>query len=69
MRSLRARVQKKQCKEELTREVKVTTLESAERAIIRAVQTSAFKEELDVLKQMKRKTLTVESLRNRGKLT
>ena len=55
IRSLRARVQKKQCKEELTREVKVTDLESAERAIIRAVQTSAFKEELDVLKQIKRK--------------
>ena len=55
MRSLRARVQKKQCKEELTREVKVTNLESAERAIIPALQTSAFKEELDVLMQMKRK--------------
>ena len=55
IRSLRARVQKKQCKEESTREVKVTDLESAERAIIRAVQTSAFKEELDVLKQIKRK--------------
>ena len=55
MRSLRARVQKKQCKEELTREVKVTNLESAERAIIPALQTSAFKEELDVLIQMKRK--------------
>ena len=55
IRSLRARVQKKQCKEELTREVKVTDLESAERAIIREVQTSAFKEELDVLKQIKRK--------------
>ena len=55
IRSLRARVQKKQCKEELTREVKVTDLESAKRAIIRAVQTSAFKEELDVLKQIKRK--------------
>ena len=55
IRSLRARVQKKQCKEELTREVKVTDLESAERAVIRAVQTSAFKEELDVLKQIKRK--------------
>ena len=55
IRSLRARVQKKQCKEELTPEVKVTDLESAERAIIRAVQTSAFKEELDVLKQIKRK--------------
>ena len=53
--SLRARVQKKQCKEELTREVKVTDLESEERAVIRAVQTSAFKEELDVLKQIKRK--------------
>ena len=53
IRSLRARVQKKQCKEELTREVKVTDLESAERAIIRAVQTSAFKEELGVLKQLK----------------
>ena len=55
IRSLRARVQKKQCKEELTREVKVTDLESEERAVIRAVQTSAFKEELDVLKQIKRK--------------
>ena len=55
MRSLRARVQKKQCKEELTREVKVTNLESAERAIIPALQTRAFKEELDVLMQMKRK--------------
>ena len=55
VRSLRARVQEKHCKEELTREVKVTELESAERAIIRAVQTSAFKEELDVLKQIKRK--------------
>ena len=55
VRSLRARVQKKHCKEELTREVKVTELESAERAIIRAVQTSAFKDELDVLKQIKRK--------------
>ena len=55
IRSLRARVQKKQCKEELTREVKVTDLESAERAIIREVQTSAFKEELDFLKQIKRK--------------
>ena len=53
IRSLRARVQKKQCKEELTRKVKVTDLESAERAIIRAVQTSAFKEELGVLKQLK----------------
>ena len=46
IRSLRARVhhfvQKKQCKEELTREVKVIDLECAERAIIRAVQTSAF---------------------------
>ena len=47
IRRLRALVQKKQCKEELTRRVKVTDLESAERAIIRAVQTSAFKEELD----------------------
>ena len=55
IRSLRARVQKKQCKEELTQEVKVTDLESAERAIIRAVQTSAFKEELDILKQIKQK--------------
>ena len=55
MRSLRARVQKKQCKEELTREVKVNNLESTERAIIPALQTSAFKEELDVLMQMKRK--------------
>ena len=55
VRSLRARVQEKHCKEELTREVKVTELESAERAIIRAVQTSAFKEELHVLKQIKRK--------------
>ena len=55
VRSLRARVQKKQCKEELPREVKVIDLESAERAIIRAVQTSAFTEELDVLKQIKRK--------------
>ena len=51
--SLRARVQKKQC--QVTREVKVTDSESAERAIIRVVQTSAFKEELDVLKQIKRK--------------
>ena len=54
-RSLRARVQKKKCKEELTREEKVTDIESAECAIIRAVQTSVFKEELDVLKQIKRK--------------
>ena len=55
VRSLRARVQKKHCKEELTREVKVTQLESAECAIIRAVQLSAFEDELDVLKQIKRK--------------
>ena len=55
IRSLRARIQKKPCKEELTREVKVTDLESAERAIIRAVRTSAFKEELDVLMQIKQK--------------
>ena len=54
-RSLRARVQKKKCKEELTREEKVTDIESAECAIIRAVQTSVFKEELDILKQIKRK--------------
>ena len=54
-RSLRARVQKKKCKEELTREEKITDIESAECAIIRAVQTSVFKEELDVLKQIKRK--------------
>ena len=54
-RSLRARVQKKKCKEELTREVKVTDIESAECAIIRAVQISVFKEELDILKQIKRK--------------
>ena len=53
IRSLRARVQKKQC--QVTREVKVTASESAECAIICAVQTSAFKEELDVLKQIKRK--------------
>ena len=53
IRSLRARVQKKQC--QVTREVKVTDSESAECAIICAVQTSAFKEELDVLKQIKRK--------------
>ena len=55
IRSLRARAQKKQCKEELTREVKVTDLESAECAIICAVQTSVFKEELDILKQIKQK--------------
>ena len=54
-RSLRARVQKKKCKEELTREEKVTDIESAECAIIRAVQISVFKEELDILKQIKRK--------------
>ena len=48
-----ARVQTKQC--QATREVKVTDSESAECAIICAVQTSAFKEELDVLKQIKRK--------------
>ena len=44
-----------QLRRELTREVKVNYLESAECAIIHAVQTSAFKEELDVLKQIKRK--------------
>ena len=55
IRRLRAQVQKKQCKDELTRGVKVTDLDSAECAIIRAVQTSTFKEELDVMKQIKRK--------------
>ena len=54
-RSLRARVQRKKCKEELTREEKVTDIESAECTIIRAVQISVFKEELDILKQIKRK--------------
>ena len=48
-------LQKKQCKEEFTREVNVADLEREERAIIRAGQTSAFKEELDVLKQIKQK--------------
>ena len=45
----------------MTREVKVTDLESAECAIIRVVQTSVFKEELDVLKQIKRKNLDSNS--------
>ena len=61
LQCLRDRVHKKQRGKEETRTLKVSDLESAECAIIRAAQTSAFKEEMATLKKMKQEDFYPET--------
>ena len=61
LQCLRDRVHKKQCDKEETRKLKVSDLGGAECAIIRAAQTSAFKEELATLKKIQQENFDPES--------